>query len=644
MELDRIGEVIKAYREKYQVSRDEIATNECDVSTIYRIEEGLEKPTQSTLKEIFGSLGIGMPVNLFPATYAEYERYLAEEKIIECTEKLLFSDLQPLLEIYKDSISVMDSFESQFYFLHKGIYNIFVTKKYEEAVEELKKALNETKIVLNENLDDLKDKFITINEMECIKYLALAENGLHNRENAKKLFRFILCYIEKGRCAQISERRFVLDSLLNLCQWAYEENDIKSLREYSRKGIRVCLEHGVLSGFLQFHFYEGKATAHEKDSFGNEKAKICESLIHKYKLELEENLCVLTVNKKHSSLDNWNFDVENEGKWKRIPIVCHLLKDIRKKKKMTQEEVCRGICTKATLSRIENGQIIPSLNQIRIFFTRMGVMPPKKLVAATKWQKRRYDLEAMMQEIWVNDSQEQYLLLQEYKNVKDGMNVLEKQVYLYNQAIHESMLGGGREEAIRICKEALILTNTEFDIDYIYTKQRLSYIERNLINFIAHCRYYLYEVDNSLQDYFEKAVSTEKDLKEYHERYIDNFKNIRLYTAVIYNLTNWKGNAGIYEEALNLSKEGFESSYDCNSLFYFMTQLYNQAYILIGMNKPDYALGMLRDFSILSKLSPQTLEPLEIYLADIKDYLNYDLPPDFNEELNRIFEYITKGY
>lgn len=68
----------------------------------------------------------------------------------------------------------------------------------------------------------------------------------------------------------------------------------------------------------------------------------------------------------------------------------------RKELKLTQEEVCFGICEVSTLSRIENGRHVPSRSKINALLQRLG-LPEERYYALTS--PNELEIEALKKEI-----------------------------------------------------------------------------------------------------------------------------------------------------------------------------------------------------------------------------------------------------
>lgn len=62
------------------------------------------------------------------------------------------------------------------------------------------------------------------------------------------------------------------------------------------------------------------------------------------------------------------------------------IKQRRKELKLTQEQVCSGICDPVTLSRIENGKQTPSKSVISALLQRLGMPEARYYVLESKSQ------------------------------------------------------------------------------------------------------------------------------------------------------------------------------------------------------------------------------------------------------------------
>lgn len=79
-----------------------------------------------------------------------------------------------------------------------------------------------------------------------------------------------------------------------------------------------------------------------------------------------------------------------------------ILKEFRIRHNISQEELCFGLCATSTLSRIENGRVLPSRGLLETLFRRMGVQPPMEQIPMDKDEFRLYQLEIQIINEYVN--------------------------------------------------------------------------------------------------------------------------------------------------------------------------------------------------------------------------------------------------
>ncbi|MCY8958034.1 helix-turn-helix domain-containing protein, partial [Bacillus cereus] len=66
-----------------------------------------------------------------------------------------------------------------------------------------------------------------------------------------------------------------------------------------------------------------------------------------------------------------------------------IIKELRKKKNMSQSELCHGICSQSQISKIEKGIIYPSSILLYQLSERLGI-DPNYIFALTKNKKIKY--------------------------------------------------------------------------------------------------------------------------------------------------------------------------------------------------------------------------------------------------------------
>ena len=304
-------------------------------------------------------------------------------------------------------------------------------------------------------------------------------------------------------------------------------------------------------------------------------------------------------------------------------IAGRLLYDARKKKHISQKELCHGFCNQSTITRIENGEIMPSLKQMEFFFTRLGQSVPNNIVPISKIDKKRYDLEnKMLSELLDSRDASRLLLLQEYKNCHHSWGKLEEQFYMMQQAVYVSQFDDKLQESIDILEKALQITNPEFSVNKNIPTTLFSIHEIIILNSIAHSEYCLYDLEKKDDNLKVRAIEIMRFLKEYFEEHFDNFKSWNMYSVIVFNLTNWIGLAGDVKGAMELAKLGLEG--EKSSLFFFSSHLYNLGYSSAIVGEKAKSLKLLTQALNLKSLF-DLHDDVKRDMQEIKDIFNIDI-------------------
>lgn len=158
----------------------------------------------------------------------------------------------------------------------------------------------------------------------------------------------------------------------------------------------------------------------------------------------------------------------------------------RKELKLTQEEVCFGICEVSTLSRIENGRHVPSRSKINALLQRLG-LPEERYYALTS--PNELEIEALKKEIVGFNASKNTEMAQKYLQQLDA--ITDSDDHLTQQFILRSRILIGDfcnqytpEEQIALLLQAVRLTQPDFTLDLI--SDRLYTVDEiKLINSIA---------------------------------------------------------------------------------------------------------------------------------------------------------------
>lgn len=245
-----------------------------------------------------------------------------------------------------------------------------------------------------------------------------------------------------------------------------------------------------------------------------------------------------------------------------------IIKFIRSKKGLTQEEACSGICDRRTYIRWEKNEIEPSLYNMSKLSYRFNcdLQAYYKLLICDKshraWVYKEKLEYYFKQKDWKNLLNLLYEM-QSFTEFQDGEN---KQTLLYYKALYYVEYESDYNQSLQICLEGLKSEDPGFLIDGDYSLIT-SNVGLSLLNCLA-CIHNKIEKSDIANKIFLDLINRidHKIIKE-----ISYYQSIeyekKLYQTAIYNLSNNLKRAHKYSEALNYINKGIDFSLQNNFLY-----------------------------------------------------------------------------
>lgn len=249
----------------------------------------------------------------------------------------------------------------------------------------------------------------------------------------------------------------------------------------------------------------------------------------------------------------------------------YLIKQRRTELGITQEDLADGICAVTTLSRIENGERLPSKSHFEMLLQRLGV---SDIVFYTHVDKNTLYLHELKFKIRSLIGQMQYdevrKLLADYSSKADLSLRFEKQfVSLYSTLANKGAFS--LDERLRKLTEAVRLTCPRYDDGYI--PNLISYEEIVILNNIANC--YLQMGD------YDRAISILSHIKRHYESGIVNREEcLRTQPMILYNLSKCYGLAGRYDECIETCDLGIRIACETGRCGCLSQTYFNRAWSL----------------------------------------------------------------
>ena len=231
-----------------------------------------------------------------------------------------------------------------------------------------------------------------------------------------------------------------------------------------------------------------------------------------------------------------------------------IIKEERIRKRISQEELCFGICSVSTLSRIENGTQNPSFKVKEAILERLGHNTDNLVIYAEDSEIKKHRLENEILARMVH-WQEIDSLLDEYKQLianRGTEEQLEVQFYKMAEAIQAFYRQMWEWKRVRKqLTEALRITLPGYQIEQIEDIKLLSGTELQILNNIALT--YAKEAEN------DKAIRILEFLVRYLEKGKLNVESPgKYYPLLLYNLVIILDREKRFREIKKFSKKAIE--------------------------------------------------------------------------------------
>ncbi|MEY8390078.1 helix-turn-helix domain-containing protein [Lachnospiraceae bacterium] len=295
----------------------------------------------------------------------------------------------------------------------------------------------------------------------------------------------------------------------------------------------------------------------------------------------------------------------------------NLIRDARERQNCSQEEVCHGICTSSTLSRIENGQQAPGKKILEGLMQRLGIVEWFYDISMSRQEEEKCELERRLARCFERKEYDKVQMLadeleEKLKTYADReCNRRMEQQYLYFVRIMiRKERGENLEKTAEQLLEVIRMTLPDFDGMHIQTRL-LNYQEISILNSIGSVYYALGKSWDALRLMF--------DLKEYLENHMLNSQKIsEKYPMVLQNLSLWMEREGHYKDALELCQKGIDFCIEYGKMHTFPMLLCNKACALAELGQIEMSKEVFEQSTAIFQAVGQR-ESAEL----VKEYARY---------------------
>jgi len=306
-----------------------------------------------------------------------------------------------------------------------------------------------------------------------------------------------------------------------------------------------------------------------------------------------------------------------------VYVVGDFLRETRIRKGYTQEEVSYGICTTASLSRIENGAQKPGRLILEKLFERLGT---ENNLFNSFVSREEMELYSAIQNLIRDITDEDVTKLKEHislvENLATDASELEHQCLYFAKGELARQKDKDDKKAMEMYMKAIHITLPDFDGKSPLRNNLLTFDEIMIINSIS----ILYSND---EKNIMNAIHLDMWLKEYMEnKIVDGKMKTAKYPMILYNLSCWLGVENCHAEALKMAEQGINFCIEYGNLAFFPLLILNKGVALAELNQLDEAKQYLHQaVTVLSAVKRMDLVKI------VTDWCGLQYHIDFNNLL-----------
>ena len=208
----------------------------------------------------------------------------------------------------------------------------------------------------------------------------------------------------------------------------------------------------------------------------------------------------------------------------------------RKQLGITQEELAFGICSTGTLSKIENGFVVPKRKNYEAIMQRLGKTMGICNIRATAEEMELYAYMRQLVHAVANNDMEGSRELWQRQPEHKQEDKLTRQFFSYIKAVLDSKEGVRPELVYAKLEEALHLTHPA-GLANLVQKRMFTFEEINIINSIEPYDVFLDGLCKSKEDK-DQVCKLFPIIMELHEDDYDIFCNTDLFSSILMNQSN----------------------------------------------------------------------------------------------------------
>ena len=562
---------LDAVRQLQDVTLEQVCEGLCSASMMKRIECGDRLPEKQMRDRIMARMGVSIDGYEDYLSTEEYEQWKLRQKLLRSIENKQVTEAEQYLEAYR-IYENLNSVEAQYC----DAMELMILQMQNAPIEKQQAVIAHAVGLTMPNIEDGLSEKMLLSEQELnllTEYVWLREyrgNPEAEFEWRYKQYQEILHYIEYSRLDEFCRVKVYPKVAYYLSELILHK--VKT-EENLKMGIRICNEAIELLRDSSRLYYIV------------ELVDILESLVREYKFYLRKA-------NKREEVEKLQAELQEKKEWRDVIMelytehevsvymehFCHLYWEMetycigdvirirRQMFGMTKEELCEGICSVKTLTRIEHKKVKTQMPIVRELFERLGLCAEyiRARVIASEYSVLQLAEKTVR---YKNDykTEEWERCLKELEQVLCMEIPQNKQFIMSNY----HLLKLRQKE---ISKEEFVKKMLE-TIEYTIPTERLlgegeKFLTRDESTLV-------YNVGMRIDKHDNVYMAVVKEICKQYEEYIEIYSHIRRYEFLMTGVISYLGNKGEYEDSNDLNHQLLKKCLICRRLHFLPNALYN---------------------------------------------------------------------
>ena len=504
MALRNAGKTIREARLKSGLTQEKMSDGICSALTLSRIENNADGVSPSLFKALMSRTG--NPEEVYPvfADFQDFDCFYTLKR-----SRLYLNSWQLSLSYNElEKIKSINFANNKFYYQewlylisqiqyrsgssdHMSIYNILI------------KALHITRPDIN--LKSIENLFLTNIEIEILIALSHECLYLKDYDTVSVLCSQLLEYINNAYLSFLEQEHFIVCHSIVYTKYLIYLKKYKGALEIINNSRRKAIFNNENEHLLELTFWTAisyffcgdkknakkyfNTTFYSSYSIASCYATQCLNFTRQYTdIPIDPYINSLAPISYHfNTLEYFVPDTLSEGTYDLFSLdimtIGHIIQTFRKEQHLSQSTLCYGLCTKSTLSKIENGHLQPDYFLSEALLERLGISEREFIFWGNQSQELIFDLNNKYKTLHNLSYNEKCKLLDEFqKMINTNCNnifILQKYYHLQSYTLIDA------NDKIPVLENALNYTLPDFNI-YNIQNYRLSNVELAILADIAY--------------------------------------------------------------------------------------------------------------------------------------------------------------